>query len=166
MESVLARLRRLRTWFVVGFVVQAILGTAVAIRVTEGLREAHLYGSRPHGPGGSVVISSALVASGLLLLALWLFHEVIRLKNWARLVLLVLGWLSVLSAAGSLMSLITLPAVAVMLRQWVPGLDLMGLAPWSAVTNGLALGLWGYVLRVLQFERPVREAFQGQKTAA
>ncbi len=166
MDSVLARLRVLRAWFVVGFVVEAILGTVVAFRVTESLGEAGFYGSASHGMGGSVVASSALMTLVLLLLALWIFHEVIRLKNWARLVLIVVAWLGVLSAAISLLNLITLPTAAAMLRQWVPGLDLEGLAPLSAVTNGLGLALWGYVLWILQFEQSVRGAFRGRPAAA
>lgn len=160
MDVIIARLRLLRGWFVVGFVVQSLVGTWAALRVIGWMQDAPFYGPALRAATPGLVTSSSLLATaGLLVLALWLFHELLRLRNWARLVLLVLGWLSVLGALSSLLSASSLPDLA----RWLPGpssgADLAGLARVSVATNGLSLLLWGFVIAVLQFDRGVRDAF-------
>lgn len=166
MDGVIARLRMLRGWFVFWFVIQSTIGTGVALQVIGKLQESPYYRSALRDAGPGAVASSVLVTTCLLLIGLWVFHEVIRLKNWARLVLLVVGWLSVLSALSSFMSVFSLPALACLLPELLPGVDASNLALSSAVTNSLSLVLWGYVILTLQFERQVRDAFHQRAAAA
>ncbi len=160
MEKVIARLRRLRGWFVAGYVMQAAVGTWVAIRVLEDMRCTLAFREALRAADAGLVAASGLAGTlGILALLLWVFRALLRLREWARLVLLVLGWLSVAGAASSLVGTSSLSGLA----HWAPdlacGLDLRGLASVSVVTNLLSLVLWGYVIGVLQFDHDVRDAF-------
>ena len=167
MDKVNTRLRRLRVWFVAWYAAQAVVGTWVAAWVIEGMRDTRAFRDALRVADPGMVTASSLVATLAILAALLgVFHALLRLRPWARLVLLVLGWLSVLGSLSSLVSAGSLPELA----RWAPGLlrglDLGGLAPVSVLTNLLTLVLWGYVIAVLQFDRDVRDAFPEGASAA
>lgn len=162
MPSVEAKLGRLRNWFVAYFVVAAALANVVTIRVLDTMRGALGPGcGAGMGLSGSMALA-ILVELGVLALFLWFFHALLRLRDWARVVLLVFGWLGVASAALSLVSAGCLG----MARRWAPGCDVGGLAPLSLVSNLLNLFVWAYVIRVLQFDAEVKAAFTGPPAAA
>ena len=155
-ESVAARLRQLRGWFLVWFVVESIVGTAAAVGIVDGLRTSGFHGPALRAsPAGLVVASSLLAEAAILALALWIFHGLLQWKHWARTVLLVVGWLTALGAVTSLLGASNL----VLMRHLLPGVDLDALARVSLVTNSLKLLFWGYAILLLQFDREVRAAF-------
>ncbi len=161
MPSVDAKLGRLRNWFVAYFVLASALANVVTVRVLDAMRGglASGYGACPASLGG--MAPAVLVELGVLALFLWFFHALLRLRGWARVVLLVFAWLGVAGALSSFLSLGSLGTV----QRWVPGCDLAGLVPVSIVSNLLNLLLWGYVVRVLQFDAEVKAAFAGPPAA-
>jgi hypothetical protein len=160
MSAADARLRGLRTWFVVGLVVQLVVGTVVAVQVTEMLGRSAYGGYRiDAGPRELVVVSSLLAGIGLLALALLVFHGLLQHRNWARLVMLVLAWLSVAGAVTSFLSAPLLGVTGGWIARALPGVDLGWLAGASLLSNALKLVVWGYVIAVLQFDHEVRAAF-------
>jgi hypothetical protein len=161
MPSVDAKLGRLRNWFVAYFVVASALANVVTVRVLDAMRGgfASGYGTCPASLGG--MAPAVLVELGVLALFLWVFHALMRLRGWARVVLLVFAWLGVAGAAMSILSAGCLGAA----RHWLPDIDLDGLQVLGLVSNLLNAFLWGYVVRVLQFDAEVKAAFAGPPAA-
>jgi len=162
MPPVEVKLGRLRNWFVAYFVIASALANVVTVRVL-----AAMPGTLAPGCGAGLGLSGSmalaiLVELGVLGLFLWFFYALVGRRNWARVVLLVCAWLGVAGAVSSLLSLGSLGTV----QRWVPGCDLAGLVPISIVSNLLNLLVWGYVIRVLQFDREVTAAFVGPPAAA
>lgn len=158
MDLIERKLRRLRGWFIAWFAVEAFIGIVVSVTVLDGLHRVGLPGL-----GGGMdalslgVVPSLFILAILMGLALWVFQALLQLQNWARLVLLVLGWFSVAEAVTSVLATGGLG----MLRGCLPGIDLAGLALVSIITNALKLVFWSYVIATLQFDPGVREAFHG-----
>jgi len=163
METVVSRLRQLRGWFVAWFIIQSVIGTVTAIQVIDTLRAfAFFRSSLASSPRGLEVASSLFVEAVLLALGLWIFHGLLQLRSWARLTLLVVGWISALGAMTSLLSMGSLGLV----RGLLPGVDLGGLAAVGLLTNSLNLLFWGYAILTLQFDREVRAVFVSVPAAA
>jgi hypothetical protein len=162
-KSVTTRLRRLRGWFLVWFVVQSIIGTLTAVRVVDTLRASACLGPlMGSSPRGLDLASSVVVEAMLLGLGLWVFHGLLQRRPWARLTLLVVAWISVVGAVPSLLSMTGLGAA----RAWLPDMHLGGLAAIGLVTNALNLVFWGYAIRTLQSAPDVRDAFVETPAAA
>ena len=107
MDAVHALLRRLRDWFLVWFVVEAAVGTAAAAYVLDGMGRHSLLRYATGGVGAPGTILAGIVASLILLLLAWAVLEaLLDLQPWARMVMLVIGWITVASAA---LNLLTLP---------------------------------------------------------
>ncbi len=160
MDAVHVALRRLRTGFVVWFGVQAVLGTAVAVLVIEGLRRHPMLGAAMRGATWEITVTSGFVASVLLFaLAMLVFVALLDLKRWARLLLLVVGWIT---AAGALLSLLGLSGSAALADSV---LDLSS-SDWAAVqagtvvTKAIDLAFWSWLFYTLQMNPAVRDAFR------
>ena len=107
MDAVHALLRRLRDWFLVWFVVEAAVGTAAAAYVLDGMGRHSLLRYATGGVGAPGTVLAGIVASLILLLLAWAVLEaLLDLQPWARIVMLVIGWITVASAA---LNLLTLP---------------------------------------------------------
>ncbi len=160
MDKVIARLRWLRAWFVGWYVVEAVVGIWVAAWVIEGLRSTSALRVPLRAAHPAMVATSGLLATfAILAVVLWVFHALLRLRAWARLVLLIAGWISVLGAVSGLASTGSLAELAYWVPGWPQGLDLGGLASVGVVTNVVKLLVWGYVIAVLQLDHRVRDAF-------
>ena len=163
MDPVRTKLRRLRNWFTAWFVVEAVAGTAAAAYVLEGMR--YLPWPRHMGAASTVeftVGAGILVSAVLLFLALLVFDALLDFSPWARLVLLVLGWLTVGSA---LLNLLLFRSSSALLGS----LAGFGGAPGSALTaasllsDAVNLLFWVWVIHTLQFDREVRDVFLAPK---
>ena len=165
MEAVVRRLRLLRGWFLALYVVQSFLAIVISIEVIGSLRRAGgVAGAELARVSDADVLGWTLCALvGLLALVLWLFREVLRLRPWARLVLLVVAWVSAVSAAISVVAAPSAGTVAPWVARYADGLDVASLAPLSVLANALSLVLWGYVIWTLQFREDVRAAFCGPR---
>jgi hypothetical protein len=109
------------------------------------------------GAAGTVLAGFG-VSLVLLLLAMAVLDALQRLQPWARIVMLVIGWITVVSAA---LNLLMLPASAELLESVVEftGGDWPALMAASALTKLADLVFWSWVIYVLQMNAAVREAF-------
>ena len=159
MDAVHALLRRLRDWFLVWFVVEAAVGTAAAAYVLDAMGRHSLLRYATGGVGAAGTVLAGIVASLILLLLAWAVLEaLLDLQPWARIVMLVIGWITVASAA---LSLLLLPASAELLESVVEltGGDWPVLMAADLLTKLADLAYWGWVVYVLQTNAAIREAF-------
>ena len=163
MDAVQATLRRFRNWFVVWFVAQSVAGTAVAACVIDGLRR---YGGFRYALGNvtaDVTVSAAILGLILvLLLALLVLASLLELRPWARIVFLIIGWISVVSSVSSL---VMLPGTAALLERavGVVGGEWRTLQAVDIFTKIVDLVFWSWAISVLQFNPVVRRAFVGER---
>jgi hypothetical protein len=159
MDAVHALLRRLRDWFLVWFIAEAAMGTAAAAYVLDGMSHHSLLRYATGGVGAPGTIMAGIVVSFVLLLLAWAVLEaLLDIQPWARMVMLVIGWITVASAA---INLVTLPASAELLESVVEftGGDWTVLVAAGALTKLADLVFWSWVIYVLQMTPAVREAF-------
>ena len=100
MSQTTAKLTQLRGLFVAYFAAQLIVDIVLGWDLTRGA----LGSWRGYGLGGLRLSQGGLLvltlsgAGVLFALGLWLFQQLLRRKNWARVVLLVVGWLTAIDA--------------------------------------------------------------------
>jgi hypothetical protein len=159
MDAVQTTLRLIRDWFLVWFVAEAAVGTAAAAYVLDGMGRHSLLRYATGGVGAPGTILAGIVVSLVLLLLAWAVLEaLLDLQPWARMVMLVIGWITVASAA---INLLTLPASVALVE---PVAELMG-GDWSvmiaasALTKLADLAFWSWVIYTLQVNPSVRKAF-------
>ncbi len=160
MTSPSSKLYRLRGIFVAYYVLKSLVGAVVAWSVFRSLVEGQLQGLHGWTPG-SLAFFSLLVTAGVLALALLVFAQLLRRRNWARVLLLVLGWLAVLSALFTLLAGPQLSEMGGWLSRLVPGIELdwEKLMEFDRVQKVFELLFWGYLISVLQFDPEVRKEF-------
>jgi hypothetical protein len=159
MDAVHALLRRLRNWFLVWFITEAVVGIAAAAYVLDGMGRHPLlrYATGFVGTAGTI-LSGVVVSLILLWLAWCVLQALLDLKPWARIVMLVVGWITVASATLNLLALPGTPALlepVVMLT----GGDWLALVAAGVLTKAADLVYWSWVIYVLQMNTAVREAF-------
>ena len=159
MDAVQTRLRRLRTWFVVWFVVQSAAGTVIAAAVVDGLRR---FGPLRYGLGSvsaEFTIAAGVLGSLVVLgLALLVAAALLQRRPWARLVFLIYGWLAVVDAVVSLTPLSQAGGWLGSLGQ-ISGGDWAMLQAAGTVAELIDLVSWSWVIHTLQFDATVRAAF-------
>jgi hypothetical protein len=158
MDAVRAILRRLRAWFVVWFVAEALIGTAAATYVLDGMSRHALLRYATGGAGTAGTILAGVVVSLILLWLAWAVLEaLLDLKPWARTVMLVVGWITVASAT---LNLLTLPATPALRAGGVfARADWPVLMTVSVLTKAADLAFWSWAIYVLQLNAAVRAAF-------
>ena len=159
MDAAKTALRRIRTWFLVWFIAEAVVGTAVAASVLDSMGRQPFLRDALGGVGAAgSVLAGFGVSLVLLLLAMAVLDALQRLQPWARMVMLVIGWITVASAA---LSLLLLPASAELLESVVEltGGDWPVLMAVDLLTKLADLAYWGWVVYVLQTNAAIREAF-------
>lgn len=158
--SARAQLGRLRGVFLVWFLAQCVLGNWTAVRAIQQLRGSARFAGELESVTPAYVLGVSLVSEALVLaLALLVFWRLLCLDDWARILLLVFGWLGALSAALSLLSAAGPELLEPWLEAVLPGLDWRELSRLGLLSNGLALGFWSYLVLTLQFQPAVRAAF-------
>jgi len=159
MDDVHAILRLLRNWFLAWFVTEALIGLAATAYVLGGMRRHSLLGSLTGRVSAEGAILAGVVVSLILLLLAWAVLEaLLDLKPWARIVMLVVGWITVASAA---LNLLALPGASALLAPVVAltGADWPALVTISVLTKTLDLAFWSWAIHVLQMRADVRAAF-------
>ena len=99
------------------------------------------------------------VSAVLFALGIWLLRLTAQKRRWARIVLLIVGWLTVIDALSSLLFTSSAPGVVPWLERLVPGVDWDKILLVDRAKDILALFFWGYLVYVLQFDRGVRGEF-------
>ena len=152
-------------WLMGLFVVYCVAKTLVGLRWAWGAFGAVLDGRGGRWPGNweAVFIPSfvfgLLVALALFVLALWIFAQLLQRKCWARIVLLVVGWLSVLSSLSGILWSSHASAIIDRFGGVVPGIDWHGVAQAGLAENTLGLLFWGWLIYVLQIDPDVKKEF-------
>jgi len=154
------KLYRLRGIFVAYYVLKSLVGVVVAFSVLRPFAVEHDGALRGWTPG-SLAFFSLMVTAGVLALALLVFAQLLRRRNWARVLLLVLGWLAVVSAFFGLLMSSQFSDPSSWLGRVVAGLDLdwEKLLAYDRVQKIFELLFWGYLISVLQFDPEVRKEF-------
>jgi hypothetical protein len=156
-----ARLTQLRWLFVVYFAAQLIVDIVLGWDLTRAaLRDGHGFwlGHLRLSHGGFLTLIF-LGAGVLFALGLWLFHELLRKKNWARVVLLIVGWLTVIDALLGFLITSRATGFTPWLRDVVPGLDWQRALLVDRIKDFLGLIFWGYLIYILQVKSEVKRDF-------
>jgi hypothetical protein len=160
MSSPSIKLYRLRGWFVLYFVLKSIAGAVVAAII---LKPAHFDGLGRFGwrgfSTGSLLLFSLMVAAVIFLAALLIFGQLLLRKNWARVLLLVIAWLTVMSAVFSLLASARISEMGPWIARWLPDMDWERLMQYDRIQKVFELLFWGYLIAVLQFDDEVRKEF-------
>lgn len=159
MSSPSLKLHRLRGIFVAYYILKSIAGAIIAFGVLRPIAVGR-HGLQEWSPGALAVFSLAITA--LILWLAWLvFCQLLQRRNWARVLLLVIGWLTVISATLSLLMAPQLSDPASWLGRFVAGLDMdwERLLAYDRVQKIFELLFWGYLISVLQFDPAVRDEF-------
>jgi len=160
MNSTSIALSRLRVLFVAYFLLRTIAGIALTWPLFGGIVSVNDVGRGRHldVPLGPYVAFGFLVEIALFALGLWVFTELLHRKCWARLLLLVVGWLS---ALGALFGLLTSPSIGSLsgwLTDFLPGIEWNRVMEVGVIQNILGLLFWGYLVYVLM-QQPVKSEF-------
>jgi hypothetical protein len=152
------KLQRLRGIFVVYYILKSIAGAVVAFHILRPV--AGFHGLRGWSPGGLAVFSLTVMAA-VLAIALFVFARLLELRNWARVLLLVIGWLAVIGAFFGLLMAAPGLEMSSWLRRLLPGLNLdwQQVIQFDRVQKVFELIFWGYLIAVLQFDGEVRKEF-------
>jgi len=157
MSSPSMKLYRLRGIFVVYFIAKSLIGAAVAWSVLQPMSDWHF--DRPGWSISSLTIFSLIAAAVILAIAMLIFGQLLLRKNWARVLLLVIGWLTVFGAVFSLFVSARIPNMGSWIAQWLPDMDWQKLMRYDRIQKVFELLFWGYLISVLQFDSVVREEF-------
>lgn len=160
MSSPSITLYRLRGWFVIYYVLKSVVGAAVAMIVLkpENLGRLGRVGAQDFS-GTSLLVFSLLVAAVILAVALIIFAQLLLRRNWARVLLLVLGWLTVIGAVFSLLASTQTVNMGSWMSRLVPEMDWEKLMNFDRLQKVFELLFWGYLIAVLQFDDEVKKEF-------
>jgi len=160
MISASIKLYRLRGWFVVYFVLKSVAGAVVAAIILKPIQHSQLgrLGWRNFSPA-SLLFLSLVVTAVILAIALFIFGQLLQRRNWARVLLLVIGWLTVLSAVYSLLAFTQYKDAGSWIAGWLPEWDWQKLVNFDRVQKIFELLFWGYLIVVLQFDEAVKKYF-------
>jgi hypothetical protein len=155
------RLEQLRRWFVAYFVFQSIVGTWAAAVTMHSISDSNLLPSRElqDASAAFVIVSSLFACLFIFGVAFVLFHQLLQRKNWARVAMLVIAWLSALSAGVSLLLSPALLSPSEWLERIMPSINWGFLLLTSAATNLASLVYSVYMIRMLQVNEQVRREF-------
>ena len=92
----------------------------------------------------------------LFAIGLWLFYMLLRKKNWARIVLLVIGWLTIVDAISGFLFQSYVTGILSVVDQQA---DWDRLLLSDHLTDLLGLIYFGYLVYLLQFEKEVKQMF-------
>ncbi len=159
MSETTAKLSRLRWLFVIYFAAQLIVDLALGWDLAGGALERGSGLGRWHLSQGAFLTLILLTEGALLALGLWLFHLLLKKKNGARIVLLIVGWLAVLDALSSWLFSAQTAGLTPWLNRLEPGLDWHRAMLVDHVKDLLGLLFWGYLIIVLQFKAGVKRDF-------
>jgi hypothetical protein len=161
MTTTTGRLQRVRRWFVAYYMFNLVVGTWASVGVVEALRFSSLP-SR-HGleyvSGPLVIVFSLLVGAVVFVLALVLFHQLLQRKDWARVTMLVIAWLTAISAGMSALSSFALFSPSGWLLHILPEANWSMVGLTSLATNVASLAFSVFMIRTLQFDQQVRGEF-------
>jgi len=164
MQATTEQLERLRAWFIAYFLCNLVVGTWVSVVVVDTLRSSSIpfVGVLESVPEGAIVGWSLFVGTVVFALGLFLFVRLLRRELWARNAMLVIAWLTGISALMSLLSACGTFSASGWLAQLMPGPDWGMIGLLNGLTNLASLAFSVYTIRTLQFDPRIREEFDRQ----
>ena len=144
------KLYRLRSFFIIYFIVKIIIDSVFSRDVTLSVGN-HIDISPMTFYFIVIFINIILFLIGLLL-----FYFLLEKRNWARIVLLIVGWLAILDFVSSIFLSSRLGDLFV---------NLEGITNWDKlividrVTDFIGVIFWGYAVYILQFNSDVKKIF-------
>jgi len=135
-------------------IVEIVLGSAICLDSLEAGGMSWLI--RLFGSHFAIPILAIFSNGVLLLLGLVLFHFLLEKRNWARIFLLIVGWINVIDAVSGLLFH---EVTSRFLSHFRFGVDWEGILYLDRWTDILGLFYWGYLILVLQFSEKVRREF-------
>lgn len=151
------KLSRLRLYFIIYMVVKTVVDVTLIGFNGDLIRDINFYGLGNFSLSqGSIFILVCLVDVILFALGLWIFHFLLRKRMWARIVLLIIGWFTVLDALSGL--LLHSETVRVLSRMF-------GTTDWNRLilidhlTDILGCIYFVYLIIILQFTGDVKQIF-------
>jgi len=161
MSQISAKLSQLRWLFIVYFAVQLLVDMVLGwdfARVAPGTGRGYGLGRLQLSHG--VLLTLTLFGAGVLfVLGLWLFQQLLRKKNWARVVLLIVGWLTVVDALLSFLFTSRATDFTTWLHNLAPGLDWQRALLVDRLKDSLGLLFWGYLIYILQVNPEMKRDF-------
>ena len=144
------KLDLLRLYFVIYFIAKIIVDIVLGSHITN-----HTASDLKISP--TVIYTfSVLINIILFLFGLLFFYFLLKKRNWARIVLLIIGWLAVLDFISSLF-------LSSIIGELLTHID--RLADWNSlilidrITDFISLIYWGYAIYILQFNNKVKNIF-------
>lgn len=154
----MGRLAHLRVFFVLYMlaktIVDVVLGSGICLDSMEAGGISWLI--RFVGSHFAIPILAILSNGVLLFLGLVLFNFLLQKRSWARIILLIVGWLNVIDA---LSGILFHSQAARVLSHFKFGMDWERILYLDRVTDILGLIYWGYAIVVLQFTTSVKQEF-------
>lgn len=154
------KLYRLRGIFIAYYILKSLAGAIVTFGILRPIFGGR-YGWQEWSTG-TLAVFTLTVTAVILLLAWLVFAQLLRRRNWARVLLLILGWLAVIGAMFSLLASTHAGELASWLGRLAPetaGMDWNRLLLYDRIRKAFELLFWGYLISVLQFDHAVRDEF-------
>jgi hypothetical protein len=108
---------------------------------------------------GLLIALIGFIMLAMAALGLWIFHNLLQRKNWARILLLVIGWLAVVDAIFSLLFTGAGSGFFNWLVRLAPDMDWKRVLLVERLKDIAALIFWGYLISVLQFNQRIKQNF-------
>ena len=146
----MGKLIRLRILFIVYFAVKVIIDLSFGTSLVQDVL------ARSPMSSTSLLVLIAIIDAILFGVGLLLFKHLVERKSWARILLLVIAWVTVFDAvSGALFA----SRASSILGHFEYGVNWERLLWIDRVTDALGFLYWGYFIYVLQMDRTVRGLF-------
>jgi len=149
------KLYRLRSFFIIYFIVKIIIDIVFSRDVTLSV------GNHIDISPMTFYVIVIFINIILFLIGLLLFYFLLEKRNWARIVLLIFGWLAILDFISSIFLSPRLGDLFV---------NLGGITNWDKlividrITDFINVVFWGYAVYILQFNSDVKRIFFSENT--
>ena len=161
MPTTTEQLQRLRFWFVVYYLFNLVIGIWASVIAVDALRSSSLpyMDVLDSVPDAAIVAWSLLVGGLFFALGLFLFQQLLQRKSWARAIMLLIAWLTGISALLGLLSTCGTFSASGWLAREMPGIDWGTMGLLNGLSNLASLAFSAFTIRTLQFDQDIRQEF-------
>ncbi len=142
------QLSRLRVVFIIYFLVKISIDIAAGGSISSGLMS--------YLTPATYYIFAVIGNVILFLFGLWLFYFLLDKKQWARIILLIIGWLAVIDFFSGFLTSIT---GLELLNRIDPSTNWNVIVQIDRITDFIGFIFWGYAIFILQFNTEVKKLF-------
>ena len=149
------KLTYLRLFFILYFLIKIVVELVFGYEIFEDTLENMPVPGIIKSPA-AFVIATLLSDGVLLLLGLLVFYYLIQKKNWARIILLIVGIINIIDAVSGLLFN---TKIAAFLSYFISSADWGQMIFLDRMTDILGLIFWGYAVYILLFDDEVKQIF-------